>query len=57
MRLEIEFGLYNEDFLRILKWYSLAFKDKKGCAEDELLYSKISILHDDMKKLDKEDGH
>jgi len=54
MTLEVEINYPIEDFERILKWFSLAFKDGKQTAEDERIYNKFVILVRSLKE-DQED--
>ena len=54
MRTEITVGLYNDHFETILKWYGLAFKDKKPNKTDEYVYKLITIILEDIIRDDKE---
>ena len=35
MRIDHDIGIYSEHYAMVLKWYSLAFKDKHPSKEDE----------------------
>ena len=54
MRLEIEVGLYSDDIATCLKWYSRAYGDKHPSKNDEKLFNKLNIFHDDLIRQDKE---
>jgi len=35
MRIDHDIGIYSEHYAMVLKWYSLAFKDKHPSRDDE----------------------
>lgn len=50
MTLEVEINFCSEDFEKVLKWYSLAFKGKHPNKEDERVFNKMSMLSISLKE-------
>ena len=54
--ISLEISVREEDFARVLRWYSLAFKDAKHPSkEDESCYNLFKLLHDDIHRENKEE--
>lgn len=49
-------GIIEEDLARVMKWYSLAFKDKHPSKEDEECYMLFKLLHKDLKRENEEEN-
>lgn len=48
--IDMTIGVWEEDIARVMKWYSLAFKDKHPSKEDEECYMLFKLLHKDLKR-------
>lgn len=53
--ISLEISVREEDFARVMKWYSLAFKDKHPSKEDEECYTLFKLLHKDLKRENEEE--
>lgn len=53
--ISLEVSVREEDFARILRWYSLAFKDKHPSKDDEQCYNLFNLLHADIKRENEEE--
>ncbi len=54
MRTEHTIGVYTEHYAMILKWYSLAFKDKHPSKKDEEAYNLFKVIYEDNLRDDEE---
>jgi hypothetical protein len=54
MRIDHDVGIYPEHYAMVLKWYSLAFKDKHPSKADEECYNLFRVIHNDVLREDKE---
>lgn len=48
MRIDHDIGLYPEHYAAVLRWYSLAFKDKHPTKSDEKIYHLFNVVYDDI---------
>ena len=53
--ISLEISVREDDFANVLRWYSLAFKDKHPTKQDEECYNLFRILHKDLQKDNKEE--
>jgi hypothetical protein len=54
MRIDHDIGIYSEHYAMVLKWYSLAFKDKHPSRDDEKTYNLFRVIYEDILREDKE---
>jgi len=55
MRIDHDIGIYTDHYAKILKWYSLAFKDKHPSKDDEECYNLFNTIYKDMIREEKEE--
>ena len=55
MRLDIDIGLYPEHFNAAIKWYNMAFLNKKPSPKDKETVELFFLLVKDMARQEKED--
>jgi len=53
--ISLEVSVREEDLAKVLKWYSLAFKEKHPSKEDETCYNLFKLLHADIQRENKEE--
>jgi len=54
--ISLEISVREEDFANVLRWYSLAFKDKHPTKADETCYNLFRLLHADIQRENQEEG-
>ena len=54
-RIDHDVGIYEEHYASILRWYSLAFKDKHPSKEDEKTFNLFRVIYDDIVRENLED--
>ena len=54
-RIDHDVGIYEEHYASILRWYSLAFKDKHPSKEDEKTFNLFRVIYDDIVRENKEE--
>lgn len=54
-RIDHDVGIYEEHYASILRWYSLAFKDKHPSKEDEKTFNLFRVIYDDIVRENQEE--
>ena len=55
VRIEFSVGVYEDHLASIIRWYTLANKDKHPTKEDERTFNLFRVLYEDLARDNKEE--